>query len=72
MCNERDEVQEGKCFYQDNSLRVKHRYRFVVRLKAIKYKEDTLYYLCSYICLSASPQTFLLSPQVLVPLNPVT
>ena len=41
-------------FNQANFLRVKHKYQFVVRLKAIKYKKDILCYLSPYIKLQTS------------------
>ena len=55
--------RESAC-NQDNCLRVKRKYQFVVRLKAIEYKEDILYYLSSYIRLPDFTPDFYL---VLVP-----
>ena len=34
---------------------VKYRFRFLVRLKAIEYKEELFYYLSSYTCHQAFP-----------------
>lgn len=37
---ERTEVGSGKCFNQQDSLKVKHRVLFVLKLIAIEYSED--------------------------------
>lgn len=41
----------------NNLLRVKYKYLFVVKLKAIRYKEDDLHYLFSYSGWQAFPHT---------------
>ena len=46
----------GKCFWsKDRSSKSERRYRLVVRLKAIKYKEDFLCYLSSTASLASRP-----------------
>ena len=43
------ELQKRNAFNYENSSRVKWRYQFVVKLKAIKHTKNILYYLSSYI-----------------------
>ena len=50
--------KNGKCL--DIGLRVKHRSSLIVKLKAIKYKEDILSYLSSYTIFIFLAQYFLL------------
>ena len=60
---------KGKVFLIENrSLKLEHRYRLVVRLKAIKYKEDYLCYLSSTssLHLVVLPESFIIFLLVLM------
>lgn len=52
---------EKKGIFIERSSKLEHKYKLVVRLKAIKYRKNFLHYLISYLYYQASFQVFLFS-----------